>query len=1049
MDTGLGRDGYSIIGQGRIAEIVSGKSNERREIFEEAAGISRYRYRKEESERKLARTEENLLRINDKVDELELQVEPLRKQAETAKKYLRLRDELKSAEVSVWMETLDRLHAQAETVNRDYQTAKENLAGAQRELEQLYAVSENIAQKMREKDLESERTREQISEAESAAAECESAAAVVRTNLQNSADSIARLRVEVSEQTDRADALQAQIEAQQRRLQEIEAEKAQHAQEIQSVLAEIDRNAASSGEAERAYTELLAKESAQSSALAECRTRITLLADKSQELLDQENAVATAAAEAAEHLAALETQQQEKQTAQQQARTACDALRAEQREKAQRLSACEQALTRQQERLSGLTVDLRSTESRIRMLMEMEKDFEGYNRAVKAVMHAAEKGTLRGVRGPVANLIKTGDRYALAIETALGAAAQNIVVDTQSCGAQAIELLRRRETGRATFLPLDTIRPMHLNSVPDQEPGYVGVADTLVTCAAAYRNIVSNLLGRTVVAETMKDAIAISRRYDHRYRIVTLDGQLVNAGGSLTGGSAAKGSGILSRANELKRLRAALDTLTLEKKQCEAELEDAQTALDAAHAQLDTVQAQLEQAVETLHKAESEAAQVALLKNAAQETIAGQNASIDACRAQQKANQDRIAAARADALSAEQALAALRAVEAGYQAALMAPTEILAEQHFKKLVDWLTPLGIRTAWLTGRLKASEKRRALEEIASGEARIVVGTHALIQETVTFEKLGLAIVDEQHRFGVAQRLALRTNGAVCEPGDAHGANDAKPHLLMLSATPIPRTLAMSYLADLDVSVIDELPPGRTPVTTKTIRIERKNEVVALLRSVVAEGRQAYWVCPLIEESEALDLTPAVQAAEELQRALPDLKVALLHGAMTAPEKEVVMSAFASGETDLLVATTVIEVGVDVPNATLMVIEHAERFGLAQLHQLRGRVGRGAARSACLLLYGGELSELGRERLKIIRETTDGFEIARRDLQLRGPGEFLGERQSGMPLLRFADLETDGALLEAARREAERWLREDRDRALAHARRWFSAKAEFLAA
>ena len=351
--------------------------------------------------------------------------------------------------------------------------------------------------------------------------------------------------------------------------------------------------------------------------------------------------------------------------------------------------------------------------------------------------------------------------------------------------------------------------------------------------------------------------------------------------------------------------------------------------------------------------------------------------------------------------------------------------------------------------MTGRLKASEKRRALEEIASGEARIVVGTHALIQETVTFEKLGLAIVDEQHRFGVAQRLALRTNGAVCEPGDAHGANDAKPHLLMLSATPIPRTLAMSYLADLDVSVIDELPPGRTPVTTKTIRIERKNEVVALLRSVVAEGRQAYWVCPLIDESEALDLTPAVQAAEELQRALPDLKVALLHGAMTAPEKEVVMSAFASGETDLLVATTVIEVGVDVPNATLMVIEHAERFGLAQLHQLRGRVGRGAARSACLLLYGGELSELGRERLKIIRETTDGFEIARRDLQLRGPGEFLGERQSGMPLLRFADLETDGALLEAARREAERWLREDRDRALAHARRWFSAKAEFLAA
>ena len=424
MDTGLGRAGYSIIGQGRIAEIVSGKSNERREIFEEAAGISRYRYRKEESERKLARTEENLLRINDKVDELEMQVEPLRKQAETAKKYLHQRDELKSAEVSVWMETLDRLHAQAETVNHDYQTAKENLAGAQRELEQLYAASENIAQKMREKDLESERTREQISEAESAAAECESAAAVVRTNLQNSADSSARLRVEVSEQADRASALQAQIDAQQQRLEQIEREKAQHAQQIDTVLEDIERNAASSGEAERAYTELLARESAQSSALAECRTRITLLADKSQELLDQENAIVTAAAEAAEHLAALEAQAQEKQTAQQQAQSACDALRTQQREKTQHLSACEQALAKQQERLSGLTVDLRSTESRIRMLTEMEKDFEGYNRAVKAVMHAAEKGTLRGVRGPVANLIKTGDRYALAIETALGAAAQ-------------------------------------------------------------------------------------------------------------------------------------------------------------------------------------------------------------------------------------------------------------------------------------------------------------------------------------------------------------------------------------------------------------------------------------------------------------------------------------------------------------------------------------------------------------------------------------------------------------------------------------------------
>ena len=289
------------------------------------------------------------------------------------------------------------------------------------------------------------------------------------------------------------------------------------------------------------------------------------------------------------------------------------------------------------------------------------------------------------------------------------------------------------------------------------------------------------------------------------------------------------------------------------------------------------------------------------------------------------------------------ALAALRAVASGHQASLMAPTEILAEQHFRKIAAWLEPLGIRTAWLTGRLKTAEKNAALEAVASGEARIVIGTHALIQEGVKFANLGLAIVDEQHRFGVAQRLALRTR-----PESA-----LVPHLLMLSATPIPRTLAMSYLADLDVSVIDELPPGRTPVVTKTVKTSRKDDVLSVVRSVVAQGRQVYWVCPLIEESDKLDLTPATVCRDDLQQRLPDLTVGLVHGAMPAAEKDAVMQDFVSGLTQILVATTVIEVGVDVPNATLMVIEHAERFGLAQLHQLRGRVGRGATQSACILL------------------------------------------------------------------------------------------------
>ena len=383
------------------------------------------------------------------------------------------------------------------------------------------------------------------------------------------------------------------------------------------------------------------------------------------------------------------------------------------------------------------------------------------------------------------------------------------------------------------------------------------------------------------------------------------------------------------------------------------------------------------------------------------------------------------------------ALAATLCMDAGFQAALMAPTEILAEQHYEKISQWLKPLGIKIVWLAGKQKAKERSEALSSIASGEAQLVVGTHALIQDSVKFANLGLAIVDEQHRFGVAQRLALRQNHA-----------SLMPHLLMLSATPIPRTLAMSYLADLDISVIDELPAGRKPITTKLISLNRKNEVMSVINDQVRQGRQVYWVCPLIEESEKIDLTPATQTFEELRSYLPNLRIGLVHGALNAEEKQSVMQTFKDGQLDVLVATTVIEVGVDVPNATLMVIEHAERFGLAQLHQLRGRVGRGAEKSFCVLLYG-ELSETGRERLKVIRETNDGFEIARRDLEIRGPGEFLGARQSGVPLLRFADLETDAKLLESARDFADRWLREDSDNAKRHAKRWFSGYEEFLEA
>ncbi len=389
------------------------------------------------------------------------------------------------------------------------------------------------------------------------------------------------------------------------------------------------------------------------------------------------------------------------------------------------------------------------------------------------------------------------------------------------------------------------------------------------------------------------------------------------------------------------------------------------------------------------------------------------------------------------------ALAAAQAIDAGCQAALMAPTEILAEQHFGRIAQWLVPLGVPVAWLAGKLKASEKRAAQQAAASGEARLVIGTHALIQEAVEFVNLGLAIVDEQHRFGVAQRLHLRSRA---------GETDRTPHLLMLSATPIPRTLAMSYYADLDLSVIDELPPGRQPVVTKLAAAARRDEVLERVRAEAARGAQVYWVCPLVNEGEdesTAELTAATRMYEQTRALLPELRFGLLHGQLPPAEKTAVMRAFAAGEIDVLVATTVIEVGVDVPKASLMVIEHAQRFGLAQLHQLRGRVGRGAEKSFCVLLYDEPLSEAARERLKIVYESTDGFEIARRDLQLRGPGEFLGARQSGLPLLRFADLERDVELLERARELALTMLARYPEQAAAHVQRWLGARAEYLVA
>jgi ATP-dependent DNA helicase RecG len=386
------------------------------------------------------------------------------------------------------------------------------------------------------------------------------------------------------------------------------------------------------------------------------------------------------------------------------------------------------------------------------------------------------------------------------------------------------------------------------------------------------------------------------------------------------------------------------------------------------------------------------------------------------------------------------ALAAARAIDHGYQAAVMAPTEILAEQHFIKMQEWFGPLGVEIVWLSGSLKAKEKKAAHAAIESGAAQLIIGTHALIQESVSFAKLGLAVIDEQHRFGVRQRLEI---------SQRIGSELFYCHQLMMSATPIPRTLAMTYYADLDVAVVDELPPGRKPIATKVVKHSRRDEVINGLQDWLSKGLQAYWVCPLIEESDALQLQTAVESYAQLEERLPQFKIGLVHGRLKAEEKATVMAAFKANQIQLLVATTVIEVGVDVPNAALMVIEHAERFGYAQIHQLRGRVGRGTADSVCILMYAEPLSAAAKERLQTLREVSDGFVIAERDLSLRGPGELLGAKQSGDTMLRFVDLQRDAWLIDLAQQAAERLLANHPAVVEQQLERWLGSRADFLKA
>ena len=619
MDTGLGRDGYSIIGQGRIDEILSAKSTDRREIFEEAAGISRFRHRKEESERKLERAEENLLRVNDKISELEYQVEPLRKQAEVAKKYLILRDELRGLEISLWCEGLIKLAAQSEKTASDLKIAKNALSDANRELEALYAAGEEFAEKMRGKDMEAERVREEISACEGRIAELESAKAVICANISGNAENIERLQSDILAQKEQNSGIIQQIDERKKRLAEIEREKAEAKEKLASMTAEAEKLALEASGGETELLELTRLENANLEESAALRARISAVNEQLSELENRKAEILQGAEDAKARLETLSAS----------AKECADSL-SEAEEKAQslrnviggyklRLDSRTKKAEQAKEKKEALSLEISSLRSRRSMLAEMEKEYEGYSRAVKTVMQESERGTLKNIRGPVANLLKTDDEYSVAIETALGAAMQHIIVDTEEDGKAAISLLKRRDAGRATFLPVSSIRGRDLNERGlENENGFVGRAIELVRFDAKYEEIYLSLLGRTVIAEELDSAVKIARKYGNRFRIVTLDGQVINAGGSMTGGSTSKSAGILSRANELKRLSEEEKRLAETLNAAEKAFSDASRERDASEYELNTASEQLRPIEDTVIKLRGDLEHYRLLTDAAE-----------------------------------------------------------------------------------------------------------------------------------------------------------------------------------------------------------------------------------------------------------------------------------------------------------------------------------------------------------------------------------------------------------------------------------------------
>ena len=593
MDTGMGREGYSIVGQGKIDEILSVKSADRREIFEEAAGISKFRHRKEETERKLERTEENLVRINDKIAELELQVGPLRSQAEKAKKYLILRDELRTLEISVWLENLDKIKTDSIKLNTDYALAQQELERANAALDELYAASEQFAEKAHANDMEQERLRTECAELDAKCNEENSAVAVLRTGIEHNRANIERVENDLRDQSGRAESLTAQIAAKHARIEELAAQAAELEEELRAFLAQAEELARTAGEAGSEVEALRAKEALAASDAADCRADVS--------------AINAGLAELSERRAALEAESESVDGQLTEKRRAASASRRALEEAQEEADAVRNIISGHTLKMEGrvkreetarqksidLTMEKNNLDSRIHLLSEMEKEYEGFNKAVRLIMQAAEKNALRGVHGPVANLMTTDKRYAVAIEIALGAGMQNVVVDREEDAKSAINFLKQRDGGRATFLPLTAIRGDVLREAGvEREYGYVGVASQLVQFDKRYAEIFNNLLGRTVVVEDMDCGIAIARKYSNRFRIVTLDGQVLNRGGSMTGGSVSRSAGILSRANELKELTARREALTEKLDAALREADEAKRDLNAAQYELDVAREQ-------------------------------------------------------------------------------------------------------------------------------------------------------------------------------------------------------------------------------------------------------------------------------------------------------------------------------------------------------------------------------------------------------------------------------------------------------------------------